>query len=111
MPFDLEKPDTSAIEKILSSSSVPISLSTVFNKATPEGVAGLQWALKQGRPVDIDVRVVLSNSALEGFEDMILKARVDVDPVPPVILCLYPLISYVFIHSYFSFSQCASSAP
>jgi len=86
VPFNLENPDTSVIEKILSSSSVPISLSTVFNKATPEGVAGLQWALKQGRPVDIDIQAVLSNTALEGFEDMILKAKADVDPVPPIIL-------------------------
>lgn len=86
IPFDLEKPDHT-IESLIANTTTPVSLSTVFTKNSPEAVEGLKWALKQGKPVDIDVQGVLSDSLLEGFEDMIAKASADLDKKSPVILC------------------------
>ncbi|KAF9049825.1 hypothetical protein BJ165DRAFT_1454080 [Panaeolus papilionaceus] len=85
IPFDLEKPDHT-IESLIANTTIPVSLSTVFTKNSPEAVEGLKWALKQGKPVDIDVQGVLSDSLLEGFEDMIAKASADLDKKSPVIL-------------------------
>ncbi|TFK44800.1 hypothetical protein BDQ12DRAFT_717949 [Crucibulum laeve] len=85
LPFDIDNPDTS-LEAVLSNSSVPISLSTVFTKSTPEAVAGLRWALERNRPVDIDIQATLSDSVLEGFEDMLTKATADLENTPPIIL-------------------------
>ncbi|KAJ6499994.1 hypothetical protein C8R47DRAFT_1109969 [Mycena vitilis] len=66
--------------------AIPISLSTSFVKSTPEAIASLKWALSQGRPVDIDVRAALSDSAFEGFEDLLSKAIADLPSVPPIII-------------------------
>ncbi|KIM40188.1 hypothetical protein M413DRAFT_73458 [Hebeloma cylindrosporum] len=85
IPFELEKPDP-AIETLISSSNVPTSLSTIFKKDSPEAVEGLRWALKRGRPVDIDIQATLTNSLLEGFEDLIAKASADLETVPPIVL-------------------------
>jgi len=83
-PFDLDSPDT-ALEVLLTSSAA-LSLSTVFNKSSPNSIQGLHWALKHGRPVDIDIQATLSDSLLEGFEDMITGASVDIKILPPIIL-------------------------
>jgi hypothetical protein len=85
-PFDLDSPDT-ALEVLLTSSAA-LSLSTVFNKSSPNSIQGLHWALKHGRPVDIDIQATLSDSLLEGFEDMITGASVDIKILPPIILCM-----------------------
>ena len=74
-------------------SSTPISLSTVFTKSSPECIKGLHWALNRGRPVDIDIQATLSDSLLEGFEDMITSASADVKALPPIVLCM---ILYIF---------------
>ena len=86
VPFDLEAPDT-AVEGLLTSSAA-LSLSTVFIKSSPNSINGLHWALSQGRPVDIDIQATLSDSLLEGFEDMITGASVDIKNLPPIILCM-----------------------
>jgi hypothetical protein len=85
IPFDLEKPDP-AIETLISSATVPTSLSTIFTKDAPGAIDGLRWALKLGRPVDIDIQATLSDSLLEGFEDLIAKASADLETVPPIVL-------------------------
>ncbi|KAF8967847.1 hypothetical protein BDZ97DRAFT_1801529 [Flammula alnicola] len=85
VPFDLEKPDP-AIETLISSSGVPTSLSTIFTKVSPEAIAGLRWALQRGHPVDIDIQATLSDSLLEGFEDLMAKASADLETVPPIVL-------------------------
>ena len=54
---------------------------------------GLHWALSCGRPVDIDIQATLSDSLLEGFEDMITGASVDIETLPPIILCM---ILYIY---------------
>jgi hypothetical protein len=88
----LEKPDP-AIETLISSSNVPTSLSTIFKKDSPEAVEGLRWALKRGRPVDIDIQATLTDSLLEGFEDLIAKASADLETVPPIVLCELVLLT------------------
>jgi len=85
VPFDLEAPD-STVEALLTSSTFPISLSTVFIKFSPDCVKGLHWALNRGRPVDIDIQATLSDSLLEGFEDMITSASADIETLPPIVL-------------------------
>ncbi|KAF8806433.1 hypothetical protein BYT27DRAFT_7190988 [Phlegmacium glaucopus] len=85
VPFDLEDPDH-AVEVLLTPSTVPISLSTVFTKSSPDSVKGLHWALNLGRPVDIDIQATLSDSLLEGFQDMITSASTDIETLPPIVL-------------------------
>jgi len=85
IPFDLEKPDK-ALDGILSSAVVPVSLSTIFTGNTTAAVEGLRWAFKTGRPVDIDVHATLSDSVLESFVDLIGKATVDLEHTPPIVL-------------------------
>ncbi|KDR75795.1 hypothetical protein GALMADRAFT_248501 [Galerina marginata CBS 339.88] len=85
IPFDLEKPDP-AIETLISSAIAPTSLSTVFTKDSPAAIDGLRWALQRGLPVDIDIQATLSDTLLEGFEDLIAKASADLETVPPIIL-------------------------
>jgi len=84
VPFNLEAPDN-AVEALLKSSTT-LSLSTVFNKPSPESVKGLHWALNCGRPVDIDIQATLSDSLLEGFEDMVTSASADIKTLPPIVL-------------------------
>ncbi|KAJ3486756.1 hypothetical protein NLJ89_g11784 [Agrocybe chaxingu] len=85
IPFNLENPDPS-VEALLASSTIPTSLSTIFTKNSPEAVQGLRWALQRGHAVDIDIQATLSDSLLEGFEDMIAKATSDLEVVPSVVL-------------------------
>ncbi|TFK23179.1 hypothetical protein FA15DRAFT_594803 [Coprinopsis marcescibilis] len=85
VPFNAEKPDP-ALESQLSLAKVPTSLSTVYTGASDEVVAGLKWALERGRPVDVDVQVVLTESTLEGFEDTVSKATEGLSQLPPIIL-------------------------
>lgn len=86
MPFDITKPDRS-LEALIATSKVPVSLSTVYNEASPEAIEGLKWALSQGRPVDIDVHVILTDASLEGFEDTVGKAAEGIESPPPIVLC------------------------
>jgi hypothetical protein len=86
VPFKLESAQQDK-PSVLSNTSVPISLATVFNKSTPEAVASLRWALQQGRPVDIDVEAPISDEVLESFEDIIGKATEGLENIPPIILC------------------------
>jgi hypothetical protein len=65
------------------------SLSTVFHKSTPEGVASLKWALESGRPVDIDLQAPISDTVLEDFEDIISKASSGLSKIPPIVLCAF----------------------
>jgi hypothetical protein len=82
----LEAPDK-AVEELLTSSAV-LSLSTVFTKSSPDCINGLHWGLSCKRPVDIDIQATLSDSLLEGFEDTITSASVDIETLPPIILCM-----------------------
>ncbi|KAF8236486.1 hypothetical protein L208DRAFT_1251852 [Tricholoma matsutake] len=81
VPFNLEDK-----EHTMPSSPVLTSLSTVFHKTTPEGVASLKWALECGRPVDIDLQAPISDAVLEDFEDIVSKASYGLSKVPPIVL-------------------------
>lgn len=111
MPFDLEKPDP-AIETLLTTTTVRTSLSTIFTKNSSEGVEGLRWALQRGCTVDIDIQATLSDSLLEGFEDLIAKATADLPAVPPIVLCtsLGPPLSFCIMRFNFVSSE-HSAAP
>jgi len=85
IPFRLEDAEHS-IPSNLASSAVPFSFKTVFTKPTPNGAASLKWALSYGRPIDIDIQTVMSDSVLENFEEMLSKATADLTKVPPIIL-------------------------
>ncbi|KAK2463202.1 hypothetical protein APHAL10511_004857 [Amanita phalloides] len=88
IPFKLQDPVSSAI---LTSPdlSIPISLSTVFYKTTPEAVEALKWAFQSGRPVDIDLPNASTEGVLEGIQDLLAKATADLAQVPPIILANY----------------------
>lgn len=79
----------------MASSKVPVSLSTVYNGPSAEASAGLRWALEQGRPVDIDVHVTLTDASLEGFEDTVGTATKDLPSPPPIVLCEFRLLTLV----------------
>ncbi|KAJ7076395.1 hypothetical protein B0H15DRAFT_790678 [Mycena belliarum] len=85
VPFDLQGAQSN-LPHYVTGLSIPISLSTSFSKSTPEAIANLKWALSQGRPVDIDVLAALSDSAFEGFEDLLSKATADLPSLPPIVL-------------------------
>ncbi|THV02353.1 hypothetical protein K435DRAFT_775568 [Dendrothele bispora CBS 962.96] len=85
VPFDLDATEPPSLP-ILSSSPVPISLSTAFTKSSPEAVKNLRWALQQGRPVDIDIRTDLTDPVFESLEDLLAKSTADLPSVPPIVL-------------------------
>ncbi|KAJ7647231.1 hypothetical protein FB45DRAFT_892819 [Roridomyces roridus] len=85
VPFELQATEHK-LPAYVSELSIPYSLSTSFSHSSPEAVASLKWALSQGRPVDIDVRGALSESAFEGLEDLLTKAVADLQSVPPIVL-------------------------
>lgn len=88
VPYNVEKPDP-ALQAQLAATKVPTSLSTIYTGSSPEAIAGLKWALEQGRPLDIDVQVVLTESTLEGFEDAVAKATEGLTSSPPIVLCKF----------------------
>lgn len=88
VPYNIQNPDQSLEDK-LAGAKVPTSLSVVYDRASPEVIDGLKWALQRGRPVDIDVQVTLTESTLEEFEDVIAKATEGIANPPPIILCAY----------------------
>jgi len=88
IPFELEG---SISSDILSSSdpSIPISLSTIFYKSSPEAVKTLKEALEKGRPVDIDIPNASSDKSLEGIQNLLAEATTDLAKIPPIILTNY----------------------
>lgn len=93
IPFNLQD----SVPSVIPTSpepSIPISFSTVFYKRTPEAVEALKWALQSGRPVDIDLPDASTEGVLEGIQDLLAKATVDLKQVPPIILGEDPLFGY-----------------
>lgn len=81
----------SASPSTLPSASVPVSFYTSYTSSTPEGISALKWALQQGRPVDIDVKISLTDTKFEEFEDFLTKATdfPEGTTIPPIIICQY----------------------
>ncbi|KAG7098660.1 hypothetical protein E1B28_000576 [Marasmius oreades] len=88
VPFQLDAPPEELLTTaVLHNSPIPVSLATTFNaKATPQNVSTLKWALEQGRPVDIDVQADLKEDVFDTLEDLLYKATVNLEKVPPIIL-------------------------
>ncbi|KAF8893959.1 hypothetical protein BD779DRAFT_1435577 [Infundibulicybe gibba] len=83
--FSLEDPNPS-VPSYLTGSSLPISLYSAFKKSTDVSAATLRWGLERGRPVDIEIQALISDTMLEGFEDLLIKAIKDLDNAPPIVL-------------------------
>ncbi|KAF8633410.1 hypothetical protein AX17_004581 [Amanita inopinata Kibby_2008] len=88
IPFDLDAP-VKSVTPTSPDPVVPFSLSTVFYNSTPEAADALGWALKIGRPVDIDLHNASTEGVLEGIQDLIAKATDDLTNIPPIILSNY----------------------
>lgn len=89
VPFSLVDPVPTSPPSYLSATTVPVSLSTILVKSTPESVASLKWAFEQNRPIDIDVPSLLTDAKLEDLEDLVLKASDGLTNPPSIILCAY----------------------
>lgn len=86
VPFRLEDPIPSEPPVYLSSSSIPITLTTVYTQLSPQASASLRWALQQGRPVDIDLQVTLTETSFEAFEDLLTKSTAELSKIPPIMI-------------------------
>ena len=110
MPFSLEN-----TEHTLPSSTLPLSLHTVYKSASPQAQDGPRWAMQQGRPVIIDMEAVFEDSVWEGFEDALGKSTADLEKVPPIILCMSPtsllgaLLANAVQHTFYHQSTISSS--
>lgn len=93
VPFSLDTAPPSNVPAYLTSSKIPISLSTTFVKNGPESVAALAWALQNSKSVDIDIASDLAtNDPLwEGFEDLLTAATKPEEgkKLGSIILCKY----------------------
>lgn len=84
VPFSLENGTPVGIP---SSSKVPIALSTIYTRKTPETVETLKWALEQGHVVDVDVQFDNDESAYESLEDTLGKASENGKENSAIVLC------------------------
>ncbi|KAF8638054.1 hypothetical protein AX16_010686 [Volvariella volvacea WC 439] len=82
VPFKLGEADHPA----LPSTSLPLSLSTIYTGSSAENISSLRWALEQGHPVEITVRGTLSDSDLEGLEELLVKSTTDLPSLSPIII-------------------------
>ncbi|KAL0563875.1 hypothetical protein V5O48_018185 [Marasmius crinis-equi] len=98
VPFRLDAAPDESVSAVLAGSTIPISLATTFDaNTTSQHASTLKWALQQGRPVDIDIQVDLSDEVFETLEDLLSKATTDLTKVPPIILCAPIGFIYTFL--------------
>jgi len=71
---------------IPSPSKVPISLSVVYSKHTPEVVEALTWALGNGHVVDVDVQFSTDDKSYDSLEESLSTASKDADPKSAVVI-------------------------
>lgn len=69
------------------SPNVPISLSIVYSKQTPEVVEALTWALRSGYTVDVDVQFTTDDKSYDSLEESLSTASKDADPESAIVLC------------------------
>jgi len=109
IPFRLDANTDEIQSTIPSNSKIPISFATTFEgKPSAQHAETLKWVLQQGRPVDIDIQVELSNEVFELLEDLLVKAT-DFENVPPIILCTCGLLNDFFFQFTFLQSKFAST--
>ena len=88
VPFSIENGSPVAIP---SPSKVPISLSVVYSRQTPEVVDALTWALSNGHIVDVDVQFTTDDKSYDSLEESLLTASKDANPESAIVICSYPI--------------------
>ena len=94
VPFSLESaPPIDGPFYLSRSGKLPISLTTIYTKLSPQNAPALSWALENSHVVDVDVRSDLteSDSIFEGFEELLTTATKVPEgsdkKLAPIILC------------------------
>lgn len=72
---------------IPSSSKIPISLSVVYSRQTPEVVNALTWALSNGHIVDVDVQFSTDDKSYDSLEESLSTASKDANPESAIVIC------------------------
>ena len=86
VPFSVENGSPVGIP---SSSKVPISLSVVYSRQTPEAVEALTWALSNGHVIDVDVQFTTDDKSYDSLEESLSTASKDAGPGSAVVICSY----------------------
>jgi hypothetical protein len=86
---------------IPSSSKVPISLSIVYSRQSPEAVEALTWALSNGHVVDVDVQFAADDKSYDSLEESLTTASKDANPESTIVICSW----FVMLLSTFSYSS------
>lgn len=88
VPFSIE--DGSPLG-IPSPSKVPISLSIVFSRQTPQVVEALTWALSNGHVVDLDVQFTTDDKSYDSLEESLSTASKNANPDSAIVICSCPI--------------------
>jgi hypothetical protein len=72
---------------IPSSSKVPISLSVVYSRQTPEVLEALTWALSNGHVIDVDVQFSTDDKSYDSLEESLSNASKDAKTGSAVVIC------------------------
>ena len=84
VPFSIENGSPVGIP---SPFKVPISLSVVYSKQTPEVVEALTWALGNGHIVDVDVQFTTDDKSYDSLEESLSTASKDANPESAIVMC------------------------
>ena len=84
VPFSIENGSPVGIP---SSSKVPISLSVVYSKQTPEVLEALTWALNNGHVIDVDVQFTTDDKSYDSLEESLSVASKDAKPESAIVIC------------------------
>lgn len=115
VPFRIEN---GAPTDIPSSSKIPISLSVVYSKQSPEAVEALTWALSNGHVVDVDVQFTADDNGYDSLEESLTVASKDANPesaivisnvLPPVDDMSLPLVKLLTHPTYRAYQDHAAS--
>ena len=66
---------------------MPISLSVVYSRQTPEVVEPLTWALSNGHVVDVDVQFTADDKSYDSLEEFLSAASKDANPESTIVIC------------------------
>jgi len=115
VPFSVENGSPVGIP---SSSKVPISLSMVYSRQTPEAVEALTWALSNGHVIDVDVQFTTDDKSYDSLEESLSTASKGAGPgsavvisnvLPPVDDLSLPLVKLLTHPTYRAYQAHAAS--
>lgn len=66
---------------------MPISLSIVYSRQTPEVSEALTWALSNGHVLDIDVQFTTDDKSYDSLEESLSNASKDANPESAIVIC------------------------